>query len=231
MGTEIVDIKERIAQQLARQQENASALKTGVSFITFKNAALKVDGQPVPNNMAEVRVLSIVGERSWYDGPFDADTPQVPACYALNGTGVPHHEARDPQSTNCAECPKNKWGSAPPRAGSTLPGKGKACRESARVVVIPASVLMKSAPMYMAKIPVTSLPTVTAFSSRCSQSGKLSGEFITTLSVAEDKKSFFKVSLNIREHSPDIDLALLLARQDEAFEIATQPYPSFDEAA
>lgn len=228
---ELVAARERIAAQLERQQEAAKNLRSTGSFITFKNAMLKVDGQPVPNNIAEVRVLAIVGERAWYDGPYDPDTPQVPACYAFNNSGKPHEEAEQPQHVTCEGCPKNKWGTAPARPGSNVPGKGKACREGARVIVAPANVPLKSAPLSMAKVPVTSLSAINDFASRCSQSHKLSGEFIAQLSVTEDKRTFFKVHLNIREHTADIDMDVLLNRQDEAFKLATQPYPHFDEPA
>ena len=227
MSNELDDVKSRLAAQLERQAAAAAAMRTTGSYISFKNAQLKVDGVPVPNNTADVRVLAAVGERSWYEGPFDSDVAQVPSCYSLD-SDEPHPEAANPQSDTCATCDKNKWGSAPPRPGSTTPGKGKACREGARVIVVPANVPLKSAPMYTAKVPVTSLGTVTAFSSRCAQAAKLTGEFVTTLSVSEDKKSFFKVHLTMKEVTADMDMALLMARQDEAYQLAVQPYPTFE---
>ena len=226
MTNEIVTVEERIKQQLARQAEAAQGLRTTGSYISFKNATLKVDGQPVPNNMADVRVLAAIGERTWYPDAFDADAVQVPACYALDDT-VPHPEARDPQSDNCSECKWNKWGTAVDSRGN--PARGKACREGARIIVIPANVPLKSAPMYTAKIPVTSLGAVTAFSSRCAQAGKLSGEFVTVLSCTEDKKSFFKVHLAIKEHTADLDKSILLQKQDEAMELAMTPYPNLED--
>lgn len=229
MANEVATIQDRIAQQLARQAEAAANMRTNGAFITFKNAQMKVDGQPVPNNAANVRVLAIVGERAWYDGPYDPDTPQVPACYSLDGTGEPHPEAKDPQADRCEECPKNKWGSAPPRPGSTVPGKGKACREGARLIVCPAGTPLKSAPLYTAKIPVTSLQAVQTFASRALQMGALSGEFETQLTVSEDKRSFFKVHLTIQSRSTDIDPELLLTKQDEAYKLATQPYPQLED--
>lgn len=221
-------IKKRLEEQLERQREASAGMRTGMAFITFKNANLKVDGQPVPNNTADVRVLSAVSERAWYDGAYDPDTPQVPACYALDST-EPHPEATNPQAETCAECPKNKWGTAPPRPGDTKPGKGKACREGARLIVVPAGVPLKSAPMFTAKIPVTSLAAVNNYTSRCNQAAKLTGEFIATLSVTEDKKSFFKVHLTMKEHTADIDPLLLLNKQEEAYQLAMTPYPVFDQ--
>lgn len=228
MSNEIVNVADQIKAQLERQAAVVGTLRSSGSFITFKNANLKVDGVPIPNNTIETRVLAVVAERAWYSGAYDPDTPQVPACYSLNSTGAPHPESNEPQSMACETCPKNKWGSAPPRPGSNKPGRGKACREAARVVVIAANAPIKSAPLYMAKVPVTSLQEVSTFVQRCMSSNKLMGEFVTHLSCTEDKKSFFKVHLNIKEISSDIDPEVLLKRQDEAFALATQPYPDIE---
>jgi len=82
--------------------------------------------------------------------------------------------------------------------------------------------------MYTAKVPVTSLGAIQTYVGRCANAGRLSGEFIGVLSVTEDKKSFFKVHLDIKEHSPDIDVQLLMQKQDEAMQLALQPYPNLD---
>jgi hypothetical protein len=227
-AVESVDaIEKRRQEMLERAAAAAQGMRTSGSYVTFKNANLKVDGQVVPGNKADVRILAAIGERSWYDGPYDPDNTQVPACYSLDST-EPHPEASNPQADTCAECPKNKWGTAPPRPGSALPGKGKACREGARVIMVPANVSLKTAPMYTAKIPVTSLGAVNTFVGRCASAQKLTGEFVTTLSVTEDKKSFFKVHLDIKEHTADMDPLLLMAKQDEAYQLAMTPYPVLD---
>ena len=230
MSTEVESsdvIKARIQEQLERQAKAAQSLRTSGAFITFKNANLKVDGNPVPNNQIDCRVLAAIPERAWYDGPYDADNAQVPACYALDSV-APHPDAANPQSDVCMDCSKNKWGTAPPRPGSSVPGKGKACREGARVIIVPAAVPLKTAPLYTAKVPVTSLASIQNYVGRCADSGHLSGEFIATMSVTEDKKTFFKVHLAIKEHSPDIDRALLLQRQEEAYQLALSPYPQLE---
>ncbi len=229
MANEVVSIEERIKQQLALQQQQTSALRSGGNFISFKNGNLKVNDTPVPNNTIDVRVLAIVPERAWYDGPYDADSPQAPACYALGTTGVPHPLAENPQCSTCKECPKNQWGSAPPRPGSTTPGKGKACKEGARVIVVPAGSDLSVAGLYQAKIPVSSLKNLEGFVLRANPQTSLLGEYITALSVAEDKKTFFKVHFNIREHTKSMPMELLIRRQEEAVELAMQPHPSFED--
>lgn len=217
-GTAIMSIQEQIAQQLARQNQAAQGLRSGGSYIGFKNAQLKVDGITIPENQLNVRVLSVISERAWYSKDFDADAVQVPDCYALDDT-VPHSDAGNPQADHCGDCQYNKWGSAPR-------GKGKACRESARVIVVPANVPVNVAQMYTTKVPVTSLSTVTSFTSRCGQANKLMGEFVTKLSVVEDKKSFFKVHLAPVEVTQDMDMAALLKAQNAAYDLAMTPYPT-----
>lgn len=216
-GTAVETIEQRLQRELAAQALAAQGMRTSGSYISFKNAVLKVDNQPVPNNKADVRVLAIVGERAWYEGEFDAEQVQVPSCYALDDT-APHELSSNPQSDLCATCEKNKWGSA-------LRGKGKACREGARVIVVPAGTPLEIAQMSTAKFPVTSLASVQAFSSRCTQAGKLTGECITQLAVVEDRKSFFKASLTIQEVTNNMDMELLLRKQGEAYQLAVTPYP------
>lgn len=217
-GTEVLSIQQQIAQQLARQNEAAKSLRSGGSYITFKNANLKVDGISIPENQLNVRVLAVISERAYYSKPFDADAVQVPDCYSLNDT-MPHDDAASPQADHCGDCPHNKWGSA-------KQGKGKSCRESARVVVVPANVPVNAAQQYTAKIPITSLGTVTSFTSRCGQANKLMGEFVTKLSCVEDNKSFFKVHLTPVEVTADMDIAMLLKAQNAAYDLAMTPYPT-----
>ena len=97
-GTAVETLEQQLARQLAAQALAAQGMRTSGSYISFKNAILKVDGQPVPNNTADVRVLAVVGERAWYDGEFDADVVQVPACYALD-SGEPHELSSPPNPT------------------------------------------------------------------------------------------------------------------------------------
>lgn len=216
--TAVMSIQEQIAAQIARQNETAQGLRSSGSYIGFKNAQLKVDGISIPANELNVRVLAALSERAWYAKEFDADAVQVPDCYALDND-VPHEESANPQADTCAECKHNKWGSA-------TRGKGKSCRESARVIVIPANVPLASAQMYTAKVPVTSLSTVTSFTSRCGQANKLMGEFVTKLSVVEDRKTFFKVHLTPVEVTAEMDMAELLKAQDRAYQLAMTPYPA-----
>lgn len=229
-GTAVMSIEERIKQQLAAQTKEAASLQQGGNFISFARGTLKVNDQPIPNNLVKVRVLAVVYERAYYDGPYDPDTPQIPACYAIGDSGKPHPDVAEPINDICASCPKNQWGSALPRPGATT-SKGKACRESARVMVCPVNLPLDSAPVYMAKVPVTSMKAVNGFTDRCNQLGKLYGQFIVQLSCVEDKKTFFKVHLDVESLDEDVELGALLEKMEAAHELGLKPYPKIEEAA
>ena len=215
-STAVISIEDQIKQQLALQQEKMAAMQTGPNLISFKGGQLIVDGVPIPGGEAEVYVLAQQAERAYYEGEFDASKPQVPACYSFD-LEAPHPEASDPQNTTCLGCPQNEWGTA-------ARGRGKACRESARVAVVPATAPIETAPMYQCSFPITSMGSVKEFMGRCAQSGKLSGEFKTRLKVVPDPKSFFKASLTPLQ-TVEQPMRVLIDRMAQARDQLMSPYP------
>ena len=220
--TEVMSIEEQVKQQLALQSQKAENLMSKVNLISFKGGQLIVDGSPVPNGEAEVLVLAQQSERAYYEGEFDPTVVQVPACYSFD-LETPHPESPSPQNTTCDNCPWDKWGSG-------KRGKGKGCRESARVAVIPASAPLETGPLYQCSFPITSLSSVQDFVSRCNSSGTLLGQYVTRLKVVPDPKTFFKASLTPIRKIEAQDLANLLKRMAQAREQLIQPYPTFEEA-
>lgn len=219
--TEVMSVEEQIKQQLALQSQKAESLMGKVNLISFKGGQLIVDGSPVPNGEAEVLVLAQQSERAYYEGEFDPSVVQVPTCYSFDLV-APHPECANPQHDTCEGCPKDKWGSG-------KRGKGKACRESARVAVIPAGAPLDTGPIYQCSFPVTSLPSVQEFFSRCGSSGMLSGQFVTRLKVVPDPKTFFKASLTPVRKLEAQDFGALLKRMNQAREQLLQPYPTFEQ--
>ena len=219
-NTAVISIEDQIKQQLALQQEKMAAMQTGPNLISFKGGQLIVDNVPIPGGEAEVYVLAQQAERAYYAEEFDASKPQVPACYSFD-LETPHPEASDPQNITCLGCPQNEWGTA-------LRGKGKACRESARVALVPATAPLETAPMYQCSFPITSMGSVKEFMGRCAQSGKLSGEFKTRLKVVPDPKSFFKASLTPLQ-AVEQPMRVLLDRMQQARDMLMTPYPVLEE--
>lgn len=222
-STAVVSVEERIKQQLALQQQKTAEMSSKPNLISFKGGQLIVDGSPVPNAEAEVIVLAQQPERTYYKGSYDPAKPQVPTCYSFDLVS-PHPNSPEPQSAKCDECEFDKWRSA-------AQGKGKACRESCRVAVVPAKAQIESAPMYQCSFPVTSMNSVKDFFARCLSNGKLSGEFIAQLKVVPDAKTIFKATLTPVRLVENPDYAVILDRTDLARKQLVEPYPDFSEEA
>ena len=219
-STALADVKAELEARLKAQAAVRDQMAGSNSYISFKGGHLTIDGTAVPSGEVEILPLAIVFERTWYEGDYNPDKPQTPACYTFNAN-FPHAEAGKPQNATCKGCPHDEWGSGPR-------GKGKACRESARLAVIAADADPLTASIYTAKIPISSLGTVKDFIAYCGSNGKLTGQIVTKLKVMPDAKTIFKVSMTpLRETTTD--LLALLPRLDAAVEVANTPYPVFEE--
>jgi hypothetical protein len=220
-GTKMTDIQAEIAARLKVQKEVREQLAGDSNFISFKAGHLSIDGTPVPSGEIDVVVLDITFERTYYDKPYDGATAQAPACYSYDGES-PHEEASTPQSVNCAECARNAWGSG-------KEGRGKACREGARLGLISADADPEKAKIYIAKVPVSSLKTVKDYLAYCQSRGKLVGQAEARLVLRLHPKSIFAVTLTPTKDS-GIDDKTLLKRTRDAEQITRLPYPILDKA-
>lgn len=219
-STEMQDMQAIIAAKLAAQNAVRGQLAGGAAYISFKSGHLTIDGSPVPSGEVDVIPLAIAFERTKYLGEYDADKPQSPICFTFNGQ-FPHEEAAEPQNPTCKGCPHDAWGSGPR-------GKGKACRESARLAVIAADSDPATASIYTAKVPISSISTVKDLLAYATSHGKLTGQLVTRLTCKPDPKSIFKVSLTpLREVTAPLEE--LMPRILAAEETVNAPYRQMDE--
>lgn len=213
-GTEVMSLEEQVKQQLAVQQQKSNEMQTKTNLISFKGGILSISGNVIPSGEIQCIVLATQYERAYYKGDFDASKTQIPACFSFDGIH-PHPTAAEAQCATCDECPQNKWGSL---------RRGKACRESSRVMVMPTNMPIEAAPMYQASFPITSMGTVKSFLDRCASAGKLTAQYFVRLSVVPDAASFFKATLTPLEQN-NLDLAELLKQTAKARALLIEPYP------
>lgn len=94
----------------------------------------------------------------YYDKPFDPSASEFspPACFSDNGIG-PSRQSQKPQSTTCAACPNNVWGSDVSRVS----GKAtKACNDVKKIAVV----LAESPDMpFLLRVPPASLKHLSAY--------------------------------------------------------------------
>jgi hypothetical protein len=174
-GTAVVNWTDEMAKYavaVAKQEVPSS------SYISLKSGVLSYQGQPVPNNKLDVIILDSAFEHTFYEGKYDPNNVRSPVCFAISPSGeglVPHPDSAKPQAESCAECPNLEWGSDPNG------GRGKACQERRRLVLIPASAAEKADSILAAEVAVMKLPVTSV---------KLWGQYVNTVATLNRRPPF-----------------------------------------
>jgi|10_taG_2_1085330.scaffolds.fasta_scaffold04845_6 hypothetical protein len=182
-------------------KESADMVKPEASSISLRGGIVSYGGTPVPGNTLDVVVLGFVFEHSYYDKDYDPDNVTSPACFSL-GTDeddmAPNEKSETPQHDTCAGCPNLEWGSSPR-------GRGKACQQRYRLIVVPADSIADEQSMLAAEVAVLKLP-VTSGKYWNQYVNQVSGMFkrpewgvITQISAEPDAKTQFKAIFNCLE--------------------------------
>lgn len=137
-GTSLVAYEERFAQDA----DNLAAREArSGTFLSVKGGVFTLNGETLGTEVCVV-VIDSYFENNYFppDRPFDEANPLPPVCYAFHyvkADMAPHPSMQvdlnyfAPQSAQCAGCPHNEWGSA-------ARGRGKACQNRERLIVVPA---------------------------------------------------------------------------------------------
>lgn len=211
-----------MAQEAVKTEESVSS----GNFFSFKSGVLSYGGNAIPGNKIDVIVIDSILENCYFGSRYDPDSPGSPVCYAFARTDeelAPHEKSAEPQHETCKGCPMNEYETADN-------GKGKACKNVRRLAVIPGAPLdeesIEKAEVAYMKLPVTS---VKGWASYVRSLSALEGlpplGVVTTVSVAPDAKTQFKVSFNKVENI-DADLMdAVVARHDGVKDSIGFPYP------
>lgn len=137
---------------LARSQQAASGIRVGAEFPTLSVKGskfhLRKDGQNTtlvdPTNNLPLQRLEVVVldaaeglSKVFYKGAYVEGQTKEPDCYSDDG--LRPCGGAEPQSHSCATCPQNQWGTGRDQAGN--PTKGKACADTKKLVILPATAL------------------------------------------------------------------------------------------
>lgn len=238
-GTAIVPWEAEMAaraQKAAKQEKPVGSYKN----ISIRGGFLKVDDELVEDNELDIVVIAALHENQFYTEKFNPDNPTVPVCYAYSDPEAedpedgmkPHEEAEEPQHDNCHECPNNQFGSADT-------GRGKACKNVRRLMVVTADAIEDAETLGEAEMRRLNVPVM---------SGKNWGKFVRAvaddvgrdyagvvckLRVKPDPKSQFVLLFDFVEKI-DFDSELWAAlekKREEAFTALQQPYPKAEELA
>jgi len=223
-------------EELAKHATKAAAQeRPAVGRLAFRGGIMTYQNQAIPGNKLNVVIISSAKEHALYQNvleqrQFDPNKPESPICYALSLSGedmVPHAQARQRQAVSCAECKWNAWGSAPNG------GKGKACKESRRLIMLPVSAVMQNAPpdsVKKAEAATCSIP-VTSVKNWANYTAQLAGEFrrppwamVTEVSLHPHARNQLEVKFAPVAQVSEQFLSDLMQRRDTADAVILTPY-------
>lgn len=140
-NTNIIPFEEQLRRELAGLKDNlpppsSNKIKTKGKLFTLPSG----ESSPGPLNAI---VLDYIQQNELYPGAYNPKNPQRPICFALNKVIeelAPSPKAPSPKSTSCSTCPHDKWGSAPN-------GKGKACKNQWKLVLVSENFTITDEPL------------------------------------------------------------------------------------
>src|SRR5512139_1514558 len=205
-------------EELAKQAEVAAGMEessSGGQFFSTKGGILTWQDAPLPDNQMAVIIVDSVLENVYYEQEYDIDNPSSPTCFAFGRdekTIAPHQvvvEAGQGVSDQCDGCEMNEFGTA-------VRGRGKACRNTRRLALIPAGTLannrftmfdeeaIASATVGFMKLPVTSVKGYATFVKQVAGTLRRPPHgIITKVRVVPDAKTQFKVLFEPMDNVPN----------------------------
>ena len=205
-STEVIPWAEKMA---GAAKEVAKMETVGSNVISIKGGVLQVNGDPIPGSQMDVVIIGVVTERRLYTTRYDPDVVTLPACYAQSITGVdmsPRDNSPDPRSETCRTCPMDAFKSAEN-------GRGKACKESRKMIVIPMDNINDPAKAKgeqgVLSVPITSVkkfwgPYVKGLSA---QHQRPPWAVVTTLKASPDNRTILRVEFGMKELLTEEQLA------------------------
>lgn len=179
-----VNIEDMIKKQLAEQKSQLGALPSNKIGLKNKEFTLP-DGQKSPGPL-ECIILDFAWFMVHYPGVYNSNNPQQPNCFAAGrekpegGELAPAASVEKPQGENCRDCDKNQWGSA-------TSGRGKACKNQRRLILVPPDFDENTEPMTMYVSP-GGLKNFDKYVSRLNnEQGALPVQVITAISFDPDQ--------------------------------------------
>lgn len=226
-----VNWQEQMKADAQKGKKQAEHIGVG-QFMSTRGGVLQFMGTPVPGNKMNAVILASCLENAFYPGEFDPDNPTPPACYAFGDDDEslkPHDAVKKPEADACADCEKNKFGSAET-------GRGKACKNGVRMGLMHADELKKDidgAQIAFLKIPPTSLPSWKAYQDQLDQLGGNTPCYgvVTEISIQPDPKAQFKVLFNVVRKIDNKVMPGVFQKAKKTEGNLVQPYQEIDTSA
>lgn len=227
-GTAMAKWDEELAKRAQKAAATAQTVASGAKSISTRAGTFTIDGSTVGNEI-DVVILGYTLENSFYTDGYDPDNPSVPVCFAFGDdakTMAPIEEdVQELQHPTCKGCPMNEFGSADT-------GRGKACKNQAKLLLISDTDLddMEAAEPRTLKVPVTSVKNLTGYIKNLNEKFKRPPlAVVTKITLKPDPKTQFQMHFS---HEGDIDgevIGEIIEKADANIGDITKPYEPISE--
>lgn len=175
MSTALVDIQAAIKAQLEMQKQTVEPPSS--NKISTKGKVFTMpDGTTHPGPMRAI-VLDYRTVHQYYKGIYNPQDPKPPICFAVSklADGIkPSDNCEEKQAEQCSKCTFNEWGSA-------ATGRGKACKNSMRLAIVPENPDADTEVMTLNVSP-TGLKSFNAMVNKLTTAGLMPAQIITEIS-------------------------------------------------
>jgi hypothetical protein len=210
-GGALVSIKDQMAAELAALGDRTAP--AGGDKIQLKNDKTFNLPDGTKANQLEVVIVDFIATNNFYEGAYDKDNIQPPACFAIGqviSQMVPSDNSPVKQSDACATCPMNQFGSS---------GNGKACKNMRRLAVLPADADADT-PLLVLDVSPTGLKSFDGYvKSVAAKFNMLPIGVVTTITM--DPNADYP-SLRFGDPQPNENIEAHWSRRTEALERITQ---------
>lgn len=204
------EMMEAARNEAAREKApTGNFISTDGGKFTFQNTSLPDPFQAVIVDYSFVNML--------YEGTYDPDNVTAPACFAAGMVEAdlkPSPNSPKPQAESCAECPHNKFGSADN-------GKGKACKNTRRLALLPydPKVRLKDAEPAILKLSPTSLAGWAGYVNKLAKAINRTPSAVVTQFGIERKGSYFTVVPSLDTNLSEKDYRTVYERRESVRDV------------
>lgn len=211
MASAILDLQKEIEAELARLKEAApEPTSSKIEVPQGKKQFHFPTGEVIDDKPFRAVIIDWRWQNSYFPTAFNPKQKSKPVCFARHSDPklmTPHASSEQPQCSDCASCPMNKFGSK---------GNGKACKNVCILAIVPPDATDKTKPFTLAVSP-TGLKTWNAFERHVRNGlGKIPIQLITE--IAFDPKEDY-ATLTFKEVGLNENLATCFALRAKAAEI------------
>jgi len=205
-----VNYEEQLAKEAAEIAKRIAAPTGDRIRFNANRAFITPDG--MEGETLEVVVVDFVSTNLFYDSTYDRDNPQPPGCFAIGPEPsllVPSPQSPNKQADTCSSCPNNQFGSAPN-------GKGKACKNTRLLALMPAEWADGEPPIWIMSVPPTSMKAFDSYVHSLAAKHKTVPIGVVTEISLDPSNTFASPRFRVIKPVAGKDLGPFMERREEA---------------